>query len=156
MVTNPQAQGPSFHPLGPYRIHGKQPAAFQDFCEFTLSTVGKPDERGEVNIEGWVQTGKPVDISSSSKSPSGLTRCEGGTRYPFTTALLRRTGGGLDEIEFKTSTIEGIHYAFKGVFFEKPKRVDDMYIDLDGSLAKFKQGKKVSAAQVQLLNWTYE
>jgi hypothetical protein len=156
MASIPQNSKPSFHPLGPFRISGKQPAAFQDFCEFTLRRAATDDETSEVSIEGWVQTGKPLDISSSTEQPSGLSRCQGGIRYPFETALLKRNRSGLDQIEFKTNAINGIHYAFKGVFFEKPKRVNDTYVDLEGSLCKFENGRKVSAAQVRLINWTYE
>jgi hypothetical protein len=156
MANIPQKSKPSFHPLGPFRIHGKQPGAFKEFCEFTLRRTSMNDETGAVSIEGWVQTGKPLDISSSTEQLSGLSRCQGGTRYPFDTALLKRNRSGLDEVEFMTKAIDGIHYRFKGMFFEKPKRFDDMYVDLEGSLAKFENGRKVSAAQVRLVNWTYE
>jgi hypothetical protein len=50
-----------------------------------------------------------LDISSSADQPSGLSGCQGGIRYPFESALLRRNRSGLDEVEFKTNAINGIH-----------------------------------------------
>jgi hypothetical protein len=163
MAANSQASKLSFPPLGPYRMHGKLPPGFEDFCGFTLrlrpgetQVSARPNKNGELTIDGWVQIGIPLEVESSDQVASESDLCKDGIRYALNTAVLKQESQRFAQITFTTVTIEGVYYEFRGRFFEKSKRVDDMYVDLEGCLTKFKDEKPISQTTRQFVNWTYE
>jgi hypothetical protein len=107
-------------------------------------------------INGSVETGTPHVSEDLDKITSDSAGCKDATRYPFERAVLKQDCVQFNRVAFRTRVIHGVNYEFKGRFFEKSKWLNDMYVDLEGSLAKFKDGKKIAEADVQMVSWRYE
>jgi hypothetical protein len=120
----------AFRPYGYYSLVGKAPKGFEKFD--TIQYWRKDQEQSGPDI---------------SERTSGVNET-GGVVYRYTTISITR-----QRFVFTTAKVKGISYSFSGRFL----RTDFVSADLDmkkpvlvGMLSKYKRGKKVAEANVEL------
>jgi hypothetical protein len=116
-----------FDPDGAFWILGDKPADFSDFDSINLNAKGL----GRLNKPGLI---------------AGAT-----TLYRYKTLVVKR-----DNFKFTTMTVRGVFYTFSGKFLKGgvygSGDLDEDTPVLEGTLTKFRDGKKVAEAN---LKFTY-
>ena len=114
-----------FDPDGSFWIHGDPPAEFSDFDSINLNA-------------------KRLRYLNA---PGLMMRT---TRYRFKTLTVKR-----DNFTFTTMTIRGVSYSFSGKFLKGgvygAGDLDDETPVLEGTLTKFRDGKKVAEANLKFV-----
>jgi hypothetical protein len=117
---------PRFDPDGTFWIHGNAPADFSDFDSINLN----------------------AKRARHLESPGLRMRT---TVYRYRTLVVKR-----DNFTFTTMTVRGVFYTFSGKFLKggvySAGDLDDETPVLEGTLTKFRDGKKVAEAN---LKFTY-
>ena len=115
-----------FDPDGSFWIHGDPPAEFSDFSGINLNA------------------------KRSRRLPSPGVQLNNGTTYRFKTLTVKR-----DNFTFTTLTVRGVSYSFSGKFLKGgvygAGDLDDETPVLEGTLAKFRDGKKVAEANLKFV-----
>jgi len=124
-VTQRKPSPARFDPDGSFWIHGDPPPEFSDF--------------GSINLNA-----KKLRYLDS---PGLLMRS---TRYRYKTLTVKR-----DNFTFTTMTVRGISYSFSGRFLKGgvygAGDLDDETPVLEGTLTKFRGGKKVAEANLKFV-----
>ena len=113
-----------FDPDGSFWVIGRTPNEFSDF--------------GGINL----------NVKKLRRIPPSGVQTNQGKNYRFKTATIRR-----DNFSFTTVTVAGVYYTFAGKFlkggnFSATWLGDDSPV-LDGTLTKFRGGKKVAEAKLK-------
>ena len=114
-----------FDPDGSFWIHGDPPTEFSDFDSINLNAK-----------------------RLSYLNAPGLSM--GNTRYRYKTLTVKR-----DNFTFTTMTVRGVFYTFSGKFLKGgvygAGNLDDETPVLEGTLTKFRDGKKVAEANLKFV-----
>jgi hypothetical protein len=164
-VTDISANSSRFQRRGPFRIHGRPPKGFESFLEFELDFNDTYDKISKepsvaVSIGGVLRARPNLEQSKAKLKQYDQIDVEGNVKmfdvieHQFASAKLSRDGF-LDRIVFSTETVRGISYGFQGQFVDKPQ-FDRQYTNLTGTLTKYRNGRKVAEAKVDLMEWTFE
>jgi hypothetical protein len=115
-----------FDPDGSFWIHGDAPNEFPDF--------------GAINL----------NAKRSRQLPQPGLETNNGKRYRFKTLTVRR-----DNFTFTTMTVAGVYYSFSGKFLKggvySSGILDDETPVLEGTLTKFRDGKKLAEANLKFV-----
>jgi hypothetical protein len=121
-------------------------------------------QRGRFDPDGsfWLQDGTtpPAEFSDfsainlnakrSRQLPSQGLQLNNGTTYRFKTLTVKR-----DNFTFTTMTLRGVSYSFSGKFLKGgvygAGDLDDQTPVLEGTLTKFRDGKKVAEANLKFV-----
>ena len=121
-------------------------------------------QRGRFDPDGsfWLKDGTtaPTEFSDFSainlnakrlrRLPSPGLQLNNGTTYRFKTLTVKR-----DNFTFTTITLRGVSYSFSGKFLKggvyASGILDDQTPVLEGTLTKFRDGKKVAEANLKLV-----
>jgi hypothetical protein len=121
-------------------------------------------QRGRFDPDGsfWLQDGTtpPTEFSDFSainlnakrlrRLPSPGVQLNNGTTYRFKTLTVKR-----DNFTFTTMTLRGVSYSFAGKFLKggvyASGILDDATPVVEGTLTKFRDGKKVAEANLKLV-----
>ena len=114
-----------FDPDGSFWIHGEPPAEFSDFDSINLNAK----RLRYLNAPGLMMRS---------------------TRYRYKTLTVKR-----DNFTFTTMTVRGVFYTFSGKFLKGgvygAGDLDDETPVLEGTLTKFRDGKKVAEANLKFV-----
>jgi hypothetical protein len=115
-----------FDPDGSFWIHGNPPNDFSDF--------------GGINL----------NAKRLRRLPSPGVQSNNGSTYRFKTLTVKR-----DNFTFTTVTVRGVSYSFAGKFLKggvyAAGDLDDETPVLEGTLTKFRDGKKVAEANLKFV-----
>jgi hypothetical protein len=115
-----------FDPDGSFWIHGTPPNGFSDF--------------GGINL----------NAKRLRRLPSPGVQTNDGTTYRFKTLTVKR-----DNFTFTTMVVRGVSYSFAGKFLKggvyRAGDLDDETPVLEGTLTKFRGGKKVVEANLKFV-----
>jgi hypothetical protein len=121
-----QTKAARFDPDGSFWIHGTPP---DDFSEF-----------GAINL----------NAKGSRHLPRAGLETNKGTRYRFKTLSVKR-----ENFTFTTVTVGGIYYSFAGKFLKggvyASGILDDETSVLEGTLSRFRGGKKVAEGKLKFV-----
>ena len=124
-LTQRKQSNARFDPDGSFWIHGNLPAEFSDFDSINLNA-------------------KRLRYLNS---PGLMMRT---TRYRYKTLTVKR-----DNFTFTTMTVRGVFYTFSGKFLKGgvygAGDLDDETPVLEGTLTKFRDGKKVAEANLKFV-----
>ena len=124
-LTQRKQSNTRFDPDGSFWIHGDPPADFSDFDSINLNA-------------------KRLRYLNS---PGLMMR---NTRYRYKTLIVKR-----DNFTFTTMTVRGVFYTFSGKFLKGgvygAGDLDDETPVLEGTLTKFRDGKKVAEANLKFV-----
>lgn len=124
-LTQRKQSNARFDPDGSFWIHGSPPAEFSDFDSINLNA-------------------KRLRYLNS---PGLMMRT---TRYRYKTLSVKR-----DNFTFTTMTVRGVFYTFSGKFLKGgvygAGDLDDETPVLEGTLTKFRDGKKVAEANLKFV-----
>jgi hypothetical protein len=125
-AVSQRTKSASFDPDGSFWIHGTPPDDFSDF--------------GAINLNSKRSRHLPVAGLETNK----------GKRYSFKTLSVKR-----ENFTFTTVTVAGISYGFSGKFLKggvySSGILDDETPVLEGTLTKFRGGKKVAEAKLKFV-----
>jgi hypothetical protein len=155
--------------LGPYRIHGKRSGRFGSFYEFQLKfrpgenqLTAKYNQDRDLLVTGKLYTKPSKDMpkanveSYSELTADGKYLTRNVIKFRFETATLTCESGKAYRLTFKTETIQGIYYCFKGEFLTQPKLVDGMYVSLAGRMVKRQNDRILEESDLTFVNWSHE
>jgi hypothetical protein len=115
-----------FDPDGSFWVHGAPPDNFSDFSGINLNA-----KRSRTLPQPGLETNK-------------------GTRYRFKTLSVKQ-----ERFTFTTMTVAGVSYSFSGRFLKggvySSGILDDETPVLEGTLTKFRSGKKVAEAKLKFV-----
>jgi len=115
-----------FDPDGSFWIHGQPPNEFSDF--------------GGINL----------NAKRLRRLPSPGVQTNDGTTYRFKTLTVKR-----DNFTFTTMVVRGVSYSFAGKFLKGgvygAGDLDDETPVLEGTLTRFRRGKKVAQANLKFV-----
>ena len=124
-LTQRKQSNARFDPDGSFWIHGNPPAEFSDFDSINLNAK-----------------------RLRYLNPPGLMMRT--TRYRYKTLNVKR-----DNFTFTTMTVRGVFYTFSGKFLKGgvygAGDLDDETPVLEGTLTKFRDGKKVAEANLKFV-----
>ena len=127
MLTSAPAQKSArFDPSGAFWISGEPPADFSDFSSINLN------------------------MRQLRRLPTSGLQLNDGTSFRFQTVVVKQTN-----FTFTTVTLKGVYYTFSGKFlkggdFAATWQGEETPV-LEGTLTKFKAGKKVADAQLKFI-----
>ena len=115
-----------FDPDGSFWLHGQPPTEFSDF--------------GGINL----------NAKRSRRLPQPGLETNNGKRYRFKTLSVKQ-----ERFTFTTVTVAGVSYSFSGRFLKGgvfgASDLDDETPVLEGTLTKFRGGKKLAEAKLQFV-----
>jgi hypothetical protein len=165
-MSKSQSMGYGLPHLGLYRIHGHAPSGFESFYEFEMGLLlgqsVEADEKGNLPIDGALFI-KPTEFHSGTKteergemSNSGRVSFIKTVKLKFVSAALQLEGTRFAKIAFVTEAIDGISYSFDGKFLPEAILEKGAYVELTGTLKKFKSGRQEAEANLKFLRWANE
>ena len=126
LMTVPIFSQERFDPDGSFWIHGQPPNDFSDF--------------GGINL----------NAKRSRQLPQPGLETNNGKRYRFKTLSVKQ-----ERFTFTTMTVAGVSYSFSGRFLKggnySSGTLDDETPVLEGTLTKFRGGKKVAEAKLKFV-----
>lgn len=127
MVASAPAQQKSrFDPSGAFWVEGEPPADFSDFSAINLN------------------------MRQLRRLPTSGVQLNDGTSFRFRTVIVKQSN-----FTFTTATLKGVYYTFSGRFlkggdFAATWQGEETPV-LEGTLTKFKAGKKVADAKLKFI-----
>jgi hypothetical protein len=130
--------------FAPFVIVGDLPDGFKDFDTFIVEYL--PNQEGN---EQLLMPDKHGFIPTTGEL---ITRNK--IIYKFKNSRLIENGRSI-ELSFVTESVEGVSYSFKGEYFYDAKEIragDKIvgYVELEGVLTKFNDGRKAAQAKIGL------
>ena len=135
----------SYRQLGSYRMIGDAPVEMREFRELIVRfNKGINPYNVKLNPDGNLDT--RGELSTTRR------------RYSFATSFVGIAKKRLRSLTFKTVSINGISYGFEGRLPYPPRFNEDMrhFIGLEGTLTKFKSGKKIAETYLELGHYAFE
>lgn len=124
LVVAGQTKQQRFDPSGAFWISGEPPSDFSDFSAINLN------------------------MRRRRRLPTSGLQLNNGAAFRFKTVVVKQ-----DSFTFKTVTLRGIYYTFSGKFLKggdfAASWMGDEEPVLEGTLTKFKGGKKVADAKLK-------
>lgn len=126
--------------LGPFRIYREVDKAswqFNEFKELYLRRQGSETSvRDSIELEGDITTEDSV--------------------FRLESAKLNLTGDCFCDLQLTSKTVDGVHFALTGTFYDRPQRRANMFVHFRGTLKRFYNGKVVNTGELELVNWSEE
>jgi hypothetical protein len=133
-LVNPKVEETpnEFYPDGEFYQEDKLTGEFKDFIHF------------EVTTEDWTNATEKNDYQPKPIIPKGLLQAR--KKYKFV-----KISAANWMLSFETEKIDGINYSFTGNYLKNSTEKEN-WIDLKGTLIKYKHGKKIAQMKLGLLS----